>query len=103
MNPQTIITIRGRVKKLIPHTVRFALCQTKEHSIFSTVGHEWESVHNGQSRVCNKCMKSEGYDVTNDEWFPYICGENLSTEDIRFLIENSEEAIKIKEELRKSL
>lgn len=90
-NKMKTIVIRGKERVLTPFNERLMNAQTKEHSIFSTDGHEWIVNKNGQTRSCKRCMANEFLSQESSciEWFRDP-DAFFSTQDFeRFIEQNS--------------
>lgn len=70
---------------MTPFDQKFIKAQTKEHSILSKNGHEWEVSESGQTRLCIKCMAIE---CSPPHWVP-VPPTSFSLEEIKKAIENN--------------
>lgn len=88
-NGGLIISIRGRVKKILPFDVRFAKGQMKDHNALSEDGHEWEVAEHGQTRRCVKCLISQ---CCPPKWVGFP-SSSFTKEDIPALIRINEKKV----------
>jgi hypothetical protein len=62
--------------------IKFMKAQTKEHSILSEDGHEWQVSSHGQTRQCTKCLALQ---CSPPVWTGFPASTSITKEDILFL------------------
>lgn len=78
------IQLRGKLKMLLPHDVKFLKGQTHEHSALSEGDHVWEIADHGQTRHCVKCFTAQS-NCGDPSWHAIPNG-TFSREDVEFLV-----------------
>jgi hypothetical protein len=92
-NGGMIISIRGRIKIVLPFDIKFMKGQTLEHNAFSEDGHEWEVAEHGQTRMCTKCFitqcDSRRVPLDQKQWVSFPAS-NITREDIEYLLKRQQ-------------